>query len=149
MEPRLEKERAYEKYAWTILLALGIFELAVSITVLVVVFEPDAVLKNTIGMSQSQIMSSTPGVFSYIAYGLRNVGIGVLAASVFELGITLKPYRKGERWAWYILWMWPIAYLASIANDLSVGFLPPAIVLATPISIAGLLLPVRKFFPKK
>ena len=71
-----------------------------------------------------------------------------LAGLNIRLGIAVKPFRKGERWAWYASLMWPVTFLAIIASDLSFGFLPPAVAVATPVSIAGLLLPYRKFFPK-
>ena len=151
-------ERVFEKYAWVIFVILAVFELGISITIILVTAVGDpsvlgnlvepTVLKNTIGMSLDQIKGSSPGVLSYIRYSLMSTGTGVITASIFGLGIAVKPFRKGERWAWYASLMWPITFLAIIASDLSFGFLPPAVAVATPVSIVGLLLPYRKFFPR-
>ncbi|HLB68463.1 MAG TPA: hypothetical protein VJN63_08375, partial [Thermoplasmata archaeon] len=67
--------------------------------------------------------------------------------------ICLRSYRRGERWAWYALWVLPLNFvigLQGLVLSLRVGA-PPLFVplLFVIISLLGLLLPYRKFFPKK
>jgi hypothetical protein len=70
------------------------------------------------------------------------LGITSVGLYVFALVMTLVPYRKNERWAWYTLWMLPLLWLTQfvLAQDL-----PYFLVLAV-ITAAGLILPYRKFF---
>jgi hypothetical protein len=56
-----------------------------------------------------QFAAQDPGVASiYATYlavlGIIWAGFGLLAAI-----ISLVPYRRGDRWAWYALWLVPIA----------------------------------------
>jgi hypothetical protein len=33
------------------------------------------------------------------------------AAAVLSLAVTLVPFRRGERWAWTVLWVWPAFFV--------------------------------------
>jgi len=80
---------------------------------------------------------------------LRAIGVASIGMGLFGLLITTIAYRRRERWAWFALWYYPLFWTAHL-----VGGLPPGkdhvhqgvfIVL----SLAGLLLPVREFFPRR
>jgi len=64
--------------------------------------------------------------------------------------LSLTAYRKGERWAWYILWSVPVFFLGFVAIAMSIGAsgLLPFLTLFVVLSLLGLLLPFRRFFPK-
>jgi hypothetical protein len=75
------------------------------------------------------------------ADGLASIGLGL-----FGLLITLIPFRRLERWAWFTLWFYPAFRLVHL-----VGRLPPGQdhvhqVAFIVLSLAGLLLPLRQFF---
>lgn len=117
--PRAEK--AYEKYAWVIFLALG----GISLTRAFYVFV----------------------IAGYDAQFLA--GYGYLASGLIIIAITLKGYIYRRRWSWYALWYVPIGNVVAAYEYDIVGlpwqtFIPPFI-----LAIMGLLLPYRKFFPKK
>jgi hypothetical protein len=66
----------------------------------------------------------------------------------FGMMITLLPYRRRERWAWFALWYYPIFWLA-----LFLGGLPPGQdhihqIVFIVLSLVGLLLPMSAFFPQ-
>ncbi len=116
--PRSEK--GYEKYAWIILLAIGIFWSLQGIT-----YQKDSVYVTT----------------DFAAWVLRTLFLGM---GIFGVAITLRPYRGGERWAWYALSYWPIMF---VIHRVTFGLYP----IDGPFAFAsflGLALPVRKFFPK-
>ena len=76
------------------------------------------------------------------ADGLASIGVGL-----FGVLITVIPFRRRERWAWFTLWFYPAFWVIHL-----VGRLPPGKdhihqVLFIVLSLAGLLLPVRQFFP--
>jgi len=73
-----------------------------------------------------------------------------LTLAILIIAISLNSYRKGEKWAWYLFGLLPVTSIVYLTvNELYgvsiVGFAAPFIVLY----LLGLLLPYRKFFPKK
>ncbi len=80
----------------------------------------------------------------YRADGLASIGLGLFGGL-----LVLVPYRRVERWAWYALWFYPLFWLAHL-----IGQLPPGTdhihqVVFIALSLIGLLLPVRSFFPPR
>jgi hypothetical protein len=73
--------------------------------------------------------------------GLLGAGLGLLAVLV-----SLFPYRRGERWAWYALWLFPITIGAVAARMLvdqySTGYFYAGL---TAIAALALALPARDF----
>lgn len=125
--PRAEK--AYEKYAWILLFALGVATLF---------FAFGALSSGKFG-----------GPFPDAAeFGFPLIGYGF-----FILAVSRVSYRRGERWAWFVSWYLPVNYALFVIDDLIQGgsraqfAVVPTLFLA--VSLAGLLLPYRKFFPRK
>jgi hypothetical protein len=79
---------------------------------------------------------------------LRSVGVAAIGMGLFGLAITLFPYRRRERWAWFALWYYPVFWCAHLLGGLPPGDDHIHQVVFIVISIAGLLLPVREFFPR-
>ncbi|MGH2454738.1 MAG: hypothetical protein ACRDHD_00550 [Candidatus Limnocylindria bacterium] len=71
--------------------------------------------------------------------GLLGAGFGLLA-----LVVTLIPYRRGERWAWYAIWLLPITVGAVAARMLVdqywTGYFYAGL---AAVAVVGLVLPVR------
>src|SRR5665647_1454639 len=142
----------YEKYAWVILLAVGLLWLVVGI---VAVFQPEGILgtdvKSVTNMPWSELKASSPVAANFVIFAYGQSGLHGMHAAFFVIAITLTGYRKGEKWAWYTMVSVPV-YLVSGAlfaaifiGDVSqtLPFIP-----ITTITLLGLLLPYRKFFPK-
>ncbi len=155
-EPRVEK--GYEKHAWMLLFAPGVLELT-AIGFGYWIFgglggnlRPDEeAVKSFTGITWDELLARIPGVGNYISLLGREVGINLIGFSILVMAISFVSYRKGERWAWYALWIIPIRILAFMANDLSGGssFGVTAGLPLLIIALLGLLLPYRKFFPGK
>ena len=80
---------------------------------------------------------------------LRAIGVASIGMGLFGLLITTIAYRRRERWAWFALWYYPVFWTAHL-----VGGLPPGKehfhqIVFIVLSLAGLLLPVREFFPRR
>ena len=80
---------------------------------------------------------------------LRSIGVASIGMGLFGLLITMMAYRHRQRWAWFALWYYPLFWIVHL-----VGGLPPAKdtihqTLFVVLSLAGLLLPLRQFFPPK
>src|SRR5215217_7824797 len=83
------------------------------------------------------------------ASSLRAIGVASIGMGLFGLLITTIAYRRRERWAWFALWYYPVFWTAHL-----MGGLPPAKehvhqIVFIVLSLAGLLLPVREFFPRR
>jgi hypothetical protein len=145
-------ERVYEKYAWVILLAAGLLWMVVGI---VAVFHPEGIFEtdaqSVTHMPWSELKASSPQAADFVIFTYGQMGLLKISWSFFVLVITLTGYRKGEKWAWYIMWSVPALlvsdalftsiYIGDVSQILS--FIP-----ITAITLLGLLLPYRKFFPK-
>jgi hypothetical protein len=80
---------------------------------------------------------------------LRAIGVASIGMGLFGLLITTIAYRRRERWTWFALWYYPVFWTAHL-----VGGLPPGKdhihqVVFIVVSLAGLLLPMREFFPRR
>lgn len=151
-------EKAYEKHAWIVLFALGLIQLLAFgfgywiLGGLGGSLRPDDIaLKNFTGITWDQLVARVPGIGSYISLLGREVGINDIGYGILVIAISFVSYRKGERWAWYALWIIPVRIVGFMANDLSGGS-SFGVVMGIPfivVALLGLLLPYRKFFPRK
>ena len=117
-----ESWRAYGKYAWTILF----------VSALVGIFGGVILLFPTDSASLSP-----RDVWVIRAWGITWVGFNILV-----LALSVGPYRRGERWAWYTLWLVPLLFIGYflIAPETVYSYL----VLAT-LTALGLILPYRRY----
>ncbi len=106
-----------------------------------------------IGMGLSEFEVSNPNFFNLYDFYFRAGGWSDMGFAYFVIAISATAYRKGEKWAWYILWVVPAFFLghAAIAMNFgqSIAHLIPFLAVFTVLSTLGLLLPIRKFFPKE
>ncbi len=117
-------EKAYERYGWMILSAsaiLGIF--AAVLTTLPPLY----------------VFSSPAFEDTYPIMGA--LGTALVGFNIFALVMTLIPYRRGERWAWFTLWMLPLLWLSHFALATDLTYL-----MLAALTTFGLVLPYRKFF---
>jgi hypothetical protein len=117
--------RVYERYGSTILAVSAIFGIVAAVITAI----PPAYIWS------SPFFENTYAIVG--ALGVASVGF-----YVFALVMTLVPFRRNERWAWFTLWMLPLLWLAQfvLATDLRY-YLVLAIITAF-----GLILPYRRFF---
>ena len=141
-------EKSYEKHAWILLFAAAIF---IFIGGLVVATSAgrDLDFPAIAGITHDELRSSNPGVADYIAFIVRGLGSFMMGFAVLTMAIAWKSYRNGEKWAWYVLWSFPVIYGLAAAISLSAGGVNwPLFIALLIVALIGLLLPIRKFFPK-
>jgi len=120
-------ERAYEKYGWMILAVSAIFGIVAAV---MITLPPLSWFTDPLFVSAYSVMG---------ALGITWVGF-----NLFALVLTLIPYRRDERWAWFTLWMLPLLWLFQFALSPDLSYY---LVLAI-ISTVGLILPYRRFFSR-
>ncbi len=91
------------------------------------------------------IIAGWPGSGDPLA--MRADGVASIGMGLFGLMISATAYRRRERWAWFTLWYYPLFWLAHLLGGLPPGQDHIHQVLFIVLSLAGLLLPVREFFP--
>ena len=150
-------EKVYEKYAWIILFAIGILVLVGGVPHAFGINTDPETAERIIGMTLNEFKVSSPGFFDLYTYYFRFGGWSDVGVAFFIMAISLTAYRKGEKFAWYILWFIPAFFIGCAAITMStttmnvesgLSLLLP-ITMFVILSLLGLLLPYRKFFPSK
>jgi hypothetical protein len=76
---------------------------------------------------------------------LRADGLAVIGVGLFGGLIALIPFRRGERWAWWALWFFPVFWTVHLVGGLPLGEDHVHQVGFLALSLAGLLLPARAY----
>jgi hypothetical protein len=148
----------FERYAWAIFTGLS---------VVIVVFglgdiasggstyeSGEAVLFNSLtGTTWSDLRATDPGAANLIDYLVRAGGGELLVVGLLSLAICLTGLRRGERWAWLAMWVWPlwvalvIPLLLGAARTPGAGVPVPVISgsVVFVIAVATLLLSSRRY----
>jgi len=145
-------EKVYEKYAWILLFAIGVIFLVSAVPHTLGINTDPETVERIIGMTLNELKDSNPGFFDLHIFYFRFGGLSDLGFAFFITAISLTAYRKGEKWAWYAFWFLPAYFIgsAAIATSIesSLSLLLPLTMFVI-LSLLGLLLPYRKFFPSK
>jgi uncharacterized membrane protein HdeD (DUF308 family) len=80
---------------------------------------------------------------------MRAIGVASIGMGLFGLLITTIAYRRRERWAWFALWYYPLFWTAHLVGGLPPGKDHVHQVVFIILSLVGLLLPLREFFPRR
>jgi len=125
-------EKAYEKHAWVIFIPLQVLVIFFGLSYILAAFDLGGV------------RTSFPRDVA-LPLGLTSVAFGIVT-----LLIVLKWYRRAVAWAWYGLWTVPIFLVARFLAGIFLGEeANPGPPLFAVLSLVPLLLPYRKFFPRK
>ena len=137
-------EKAYEKYAWILVFLSAAFLILGGFVTL---RQGPTGLVGDGPLTWEEVFARFPGAESFVINNLyKSLGISFLGFAFLTMAISRFSFRKGERWAWFALWSVPIVYVGFFAVSGPTAF--PLLLIAI-IAILGLLLPYRKFFPKK
>jgi len=79
---------------------------------------------------------------------LRAIGVASIGMGLFGVMITALAYRRRERWAWFTLWYYPVFWIAHLLGGLPPGQDRVHQIVFIVLSLAGLLIPIGKFFPR-
>ena len=151
-------EKWYVKYAWLLLCLLGIafalfavnallFGLSLSDIPVGIPGGPEAT-QSLAGTTWDELLTGSPGIVNIMRGISRVLGSGFLGFSLLVVLIAATSYRQGQRWAWFALWSLPLFLVMLTLHELRgpYVFMP---ILFLVLSLLGLLLPYRKFFPRK
>jgi uncharacterized membrane protein HdeD (DUF308 family) len=92
------------------------------------------------------IVTAWPG--SSDPLSTRAIGVASIGMGLFGVMISVIPYRRRERWAWFTLWYYPIFWITHLLGGLPPGQDHIHQVAFIILSLMGLLIPVGEFFPR-
>ena len=143
-------EKAYQKYAWVIPFLVSAL-LVVNIVIVAGIADHANEFQEDTGVTWQEFATAYPGVANAYALNQQLLFVGFASLALFALIITYFGFRQGHRWAWFAMWL-----LAATLTLTAILFSPskrldPGVVYAAfaAVTILGLLLPIRKFFPKR
>ncbi len=139
--PRAEK--AYEKYAWIFLLAVGIEYMTLGLALWV-----GSVLNSSYLYTAAPSSYPKAAVSDITEYAAED-GVLAVLIGLITIGVVWKSYRRYQRWSWYVVL---VLFLSVLLDDISSGQTiagPFFGTLTVILSLIGLLLPARKFLPRK
>lgn len=158
----IEAETFFERHAWKVFLFFGLFMSLIGLPDILVggsfYQEVEGTSLGAItGMTWEQLEATSPNAAAMIDFKVRLGGIQFLFLGLFSMAIALTGFRRGERWAWYTMWLYPLflglhslvilsAYRhpqAGIPVPLVSG---PVVLVITALTLA---LSYRRFFPKQ
>ena len=97
------------------------------------------------GRTWDQFAAQEPEVASIYAMDLALLGIIWASFGLLAAIISGVPYRRGDRWAWYVLWLVPIAYGGAAIRMLIDGYDAGMWVAGyTAVAVVGLLMATRR-----
>ena len=131
------------KRAWLIFFALGIGSiLAAPIGLLGRPPDPPSAEGMT-GLTLDDLNTRVPGLSSYVSSIARQLGNFMLAMGIFLAAIAAGPFRRGERWAWRVMWIVPGLLGIQFANS-RFGHLWQLDLGLIPVTVAGLVVTRRQ-----
>src|SRR6266478_4756509 len=153
--------KAYEKYAWTLLIVFWALHFVLSVRDFFPSLQDFCIgclpgaqtaIQSSTGMSWSQLASTNPKLAGFLTSVLVDDGISGVGLAIFGVIVSLTSFRRGEKWAWYVSWSMPIEILAAQLNTYQLTRSVIVIVLGAAfvlVSLLALFLPYRQFFPSK
>jgi hypothetical protein len=147
--PRVEK--FYQRNAWILLFALGI--ISISFSLLFILLGGSLLdyleIRGVTGMTWNQVVASSPKLANEINLVARaGYGFTDLLGAVLLTMVSMRSYRKGERWAWYAMWIVPLALGSITVTGFSSGATGwPIFFGLFVVALLGVVLPYKKFFP--
>ncbi len=80
---------------------------------------------------------------------LRADGLATTGMGLFGIVIAVRGFRRRETWAWLALWFVPAFWAIHFVAGLPPGMDHVHQIVFLALSLLGLLLPIRQFFPPK
>jgi hypothetical protein len=145
--------RFYERHVWILVFVMGLLLVIFGLTYVAMGLAERPELNVAVEgeeVSTESLLEDSPAELSPIfgqvvrSWGIYEAAFGALVMAVSFVGL-----RKQQRWAWWTLWLLPVALLAELLNALRADYVLGPLPVFVLIPVVGLLLPVRRFFGTK
>jgi len=137
------EENRVPRASWIILAAVAISTI---LSGLYVGLTPTGAQTELSGRTWERFAAADPEVARIYSMDLVLLGISLVAFAILGTIVTLIPYRQGERWAWFALWLIPLLHggvaLRMLYDQYNAGYVYLGLFI---ISLIGILIPIRRF----
>ena len=110
----------------------------------------EAFMLDDFGAAWAMLSQNYPHVAEDFFHMMKNELIGLLSVGLFSLTIITFAFKRGNRWAWCILWLLPAIMIEEILHAIKVQtgleYLFGGFAL---FAVFGLLISYGAFFPRK
>lgn len=156
-----KSETFIERYSWIVFLVLSLIIALFGLGDILTggsTFESGEAptMQGISGMTWQELGSTSPNAAHMIDYLVRAGGAHLFVLGLLSLIVAVTAFRRGDRWAWYAMWLWPfwlaliIVILLSAYKQPGEGIPPPLASgsIFIVLTLSTLLFSYRKFFPK-
>jgi hypothetical protein len=78
------------------------------------------------GTTWDQLQAADPGAARFIDHEIRLGGATWIALGLFTLAVAILGLRRGRRWAWGTMWLWPLSFALTVPLFLATEKVPGA-----------------------
>lgn len=140
---------ARKSRAWAVLFGLGIL-LVLNMLFLLIVGGGEDQFETDTGIAFSEVDQAYPEVANQVVAQEKLLSVGYLGFAAFVCVLAYFPYRSGEKWSWYGMWIMPgilglTAGVMFIYGSAGLGAFYAAFAV---LGLIPLLMSRRVFFPK-
>lgn len=90
-----------------------------------------------------------PHVAEEFIHMQKEILVAYLAIGLLSLAIIYFPFRDGQRWSWFILWLLPTSMLEGTIHEFQVESGFGIVSFSMLLSIIGLMISYQNFFPRE
>lgn len=150
-------ETFFEHHSWKVFLVISVILGLFGVGDIIQGMNADPAIANSmIGIAWEEVQASSHEMANLIDLQVRSGGSQLLVMAILSITISLTGYRRGQQWAWYAFWAYPLFmalnFFIFVIADRDPDFPPPPPMISAPvffiISVLVLLLSYRKFFPR-
>lgn len=141
--------RSYERYSWLVMFGLGLLLSLSTLGITLMGADPPSQFEADTGVRWTALKADYPTVATLVSLQELLIGTGYFGFSAFATVVAFTKYRSAERWAWYIMWLFPVLLAITTLHFFShdqayVGYFYGV---AAVIALVAMLAPLRRFFP--
>jgi hypothetical protein len=137
--PQTRRPTFPERHGWVLVAALCALMTVFGVSAFFLTPDPAEPITGSLCCTGEQLSTVAPWAYDYTQELARYLGTYMVGTGVFGLVLATIPLRRGERWAWMVLWYVPVLFAV---HGFVLGSFPFDIAPLV-LSTLGLLLTVR------
>ncbi len=139
-----------KKYGWILLFisATAITFLTLFVSGIYVLSGGHEFMLEDYGRAWIELSSNYPHVAENFITMQKETLVGYLGIGLFSISMIYFPFRDGQRWSWFAMWILPASMVVGTIREFQVQTGFAFFSWALLMSILGLLISYRKFFPR-
>jgi hypothetical protein len=101
----------HHKYAWLLFALVGLSGLIPGIQISIDPLSGGTFLAS-FGYPIPDVILADAEALAFLSFFLRWTGLMVIGVDGLTIVVAATAFRRGERWAWWAFWYWPLVFLA-------------------------------------